>query len=283
VTAGNGLRLWLQGLVPLTDQSRPYFEARAAHARAVCGDQTQVEFHSARPDFFPPGVSPADLAATQAGEHLYELLVVDAAITAEADGYAAFAIGVIQDSGLRLARTLADIPVVGYGQAVALLGQCWGSRLGVLAFNPALFPLIASRLKAHVPGLVVGIEDVDLSYDEILRSFTQPKAADLLRKRLSAAAVPLLRAGADVLVPGQLVLSEATSHVGLRQVQGATVLDGLAVTITLAESMAVLRQRAGIDASRISAGWRRPEDPVREMIARCAKAAMAGASGTGPE
>ena len=276
VTARTGLRLWFQGLVPLTEQSQSYFDARAEHARTMCDGQTVVDFRSAPPRFFPPGVSPADMARTRGGERLFELLVADAAIKAEAEGYDALAIGVIQDSGLKLARTLVDIPVAGYGQAAALLSRCWGSHLGVLAFNPDLFSLISGRLSTHVPGGVLAVEDVRLSYEEVLRSFTDAAAGEWLRERVSAAAARLVSAGADVLVPGQTLLSEAVWHVGLRQVAGAVLIDGLAATVTLAESMVTLRQRTGITASRNTGGWRQPEAPVRDMIARNARAAAEG-------
>jgi Asp/Glu/hydantoin racemase len=216
------------------------------------------------------------MARTRGGERLFELLVADAAIRAEADGYDALAIGVIQDSGLKLARTLVDIPVAGYGQAAALLSRCWGSHLGVLAFNPELFPLISSRLNTHVPRAVIAVEDIRLSYEEILRSFTDAGAAERLREQVSAAAARLVSAGADVLVPGQMVLSEAVWHAGLRQVAGAVLIDGLAATVTLAESMVALRQRSGITAGPNTGGWRQAEAPIRDMITRCARTAVGG-------
>ena len=227
-----------------------------------------------RPDSSPRVSRQQTWPGRRGGGAAFELLVADAAIRAETDRYDALAIGVIQDSGLKLARTLVDIPIAGYGQAATLLSRCWGSHLGVLAFNPDLFPLISSRLNAHVPGAVVAVEDVKLSYQEVLHSFTDAGAAEHLRQQVSAAAALLVRAGADVLVPGQMLLSEAVWHAGLRQVAGAALVDGLAATITLAESMVALRGRSGITARPNTGGWRRAEAPVREMITRWARTAV---------
>jgi allantoin racemase len=193
-------------------------------------------------------------------------------MTAEAEGYSAFAIGVIQDSGLRLARTLTEFPVVGYGQAAALLGRSLGARIGVIAFNPDLFSLISQRLNAHVPDVVVATEDIGMSYAEVLRAFTEPEAAAVLRERVSVAARRLQEAGADVLVPGQMLLSEAVSHIGLNQVNGVTLIDGLAVTIALAQSMMALQQHSDARASRNTAEGHVAEQPIRNLIAKCAAA-----------
>jgi allantoin racemase len=270
VTATEGGRLWCQGLVPLTDESQAYFDARARHAMALPFGQTTIEFHSLPSTFFPHGVTPADMARTDAGELLYELLIADAAMTAEAEGYTAFAIGVVQDSGLRLARSVTDFPVVGYGQAAALLGRSLGSRIGVIAFNPDLFPLISQRLNEHVPDIVVAIEDIGMPYADVLRSFTEPKAAAALRERLFIAANRLQDAGADILVPGQMLLSEAVSHIGVTQVNGVTLIDGLAATIALARSMMALHRpdTKAHEAAKMS----RPEQSIRNLIAKCAKA-----------
>lgn len=243
-TADRG-RLWFQGLVPHTEQSQAYFDARAAHAAALPTEMPKVEFRTVPAAFFPPGLTPADLARTEAGDLLYELLIADAAMTAETEGYSAFAIGVIQDTGLRVARAVTDIPVAGYGQAAALLGRAIGFRIGVIAFNPRLFPLISRRLNAHVPGIVVGVEDIALAYDDVLQSFTEPHDAAILAERVSEAANHLGKEGADVLIPGQMLLSEAVHHIGLQEVNGVPVIDGLTVTVALAHSLITLRQQTG--------------------------------------
>lgn len=264
-------RIWCQGLVPLTGESAAYYQARADHARAVSGPGTVVEFARVADEVFG-GLTPADLAGTAAGERLFEVLVAEAAISAAADGCRAVAIGVIQDSGLQLARAATEIPVVGYGQASALVSRCLGGRLGVLAFNPPLFPLIARRLNEHVPGLVASVEDVAVSYQDVLRSFSDRAAAGSLRDHVTTAATRLVSSGADVLVAGQMVLSEAVWHAGIREVGGAVLIDGLAVTIGLAELMIALGDRSALRPSRNAAEWRPAPPGLREWITHCASA-----------
>ena len=157
-----------------------------------------------------------------------------------------------------------------------MVGQGLGARIGVIAFNPDLFPLISQRLNAHVPDIVVAIEDIGMSYADVLRAFTKPEAAAVLRERVSAVAGRLQDAGAGVLVPGQMLLSEAVSHVGLNEVNGVTVIDGLAVTIALAQSMVALQQRPNDKAGRDAAEDRPAEKPIKNLIAKCARALQQG-------
>jgi allantoin racemase len=269
VTNTASSRIWFQGLVPLTGDSTAYYQARADHALAVSGPGTTVEFSHVDERVFG-GLTPADLAGTPAGERLFEIIVADAAMTAETAGCDAVAVGVIQDSGVPLARAVTGVPVVGYGQASALLTRSLGRHLGVLAFNPPLFPLITRRLNEHVPGLVAGVEDLAVSYQDVLRSFSDDAAAAHLRDQVTRAAARLVGAGADVLVAGQMVLSEAVWHAGVREAGGAVLIDGLAATVGLAELMISLRRRTGLQPSRVTAQSRPAGPPLREWIRQCA-------------
>jgi len=111
-----------------------------------------------------------------------------------------------------------------------------------------------------------------MPYADVLRSFTEPKAAALLQERVTVAASRLQDAGADVLVPGQMLLSEAVSHIGLSQVNGVTLIDGLAVTIALAQTMMARQQHSDPSTNRNAAEGRPAEQAIRDLIAKCATA-----------
>ena len=76
----------------------------------------------------------------------------------------------------------------------------------------------------------------------------------------------MVRRGATSLYPAGLYLSQWLIDQGIREVEGAIIMDPLAIGIKTAELMVDL-ERAGI--KRYNAGpWAVPPQEVREMLAK---------------
>jgi hypothetical protein len=59
--------------------------------------------------------------------------------------------------------------------------------------------------------------------------------------------------GADVIVPGELPLNLLLTGAGVREIAGATVIDGIATSFKFAEMLVDLRRLSGMKPSRH--GW----------------------------
>ena len=162
------MRIWHQSLIPETAATKPYFLSLEAHVGAVASKDTEVVLHGLDPALYSETVGPAVFASFAVGELLEAELTARNVLTAARAGFDAFIIATLQDPGLQVGRTLTDIPVVGYGQAAALIGRCLGDRLGLLAFNRPLFPLFRERLEVHVPGCVGPMQDLDITYEDLM-------------------------------------------------------------------------------------------------------------------
>src|SRR5690606_30154654 len=68
--------------------------------------------------------------------------------------------------------------------------------------------------------------------------------------RFRRSARELIAQGADVIVPGEMPLNVLLAVNGVNRVDGVPVIDGLAVTIKMAEMLAELRQSTGLGATR---------------------------------
>ena len=95
----------------------------------------------------------------------------------------------------------------------------------------------------------------------VARGFEEPAP---LIAAFEAAAHRALDAGADVLIPGQMVLAEILWQQGVRRIEGAPVVDALAAVLKSAELLAELRRDSGVWHTRRGFWGARPTDALIE-------------------
>lgn len=256
------MRFWYQGLIPQTPESLGYYSSMRGHGSKIAADVT-LDLHALPGSFYPLGLGPAEFTRHVAGE-LVEVAAMAASLVEGAQtDFDAVIIGTLQEPGLQVARTLTDKPVVGYGQAAALVGRCLGRRLGILAFNPALIPLFRERLEAHVPGSVGPVHELRISYAELLNGFLEEGD---IRERVVAGCRALIGAGADVIVPGQMLLAELTWHLGIHRVDDVPLLDALGALILLAQALVTLNSVSQVGVTRSGFEWSRPPRGILSSV-----------------
>jgi allantoin racemase len=256
------MKVWHQSLIPENEASKPYYDALRAHAAACASDGTTVVLHGYPEELYPGALTPAVVARSQLGERFQANVTVRRVLQAEREGYDAFIIATLQDPGLQEARTAVDIPVVGYGQAAALIGRCYGDRLGVLGFNGPLLTLFRERLDAHVPGVTGPLLDLDVGYDSVMDAFGKSD----WRPRLEEGCRSLIAQGANVIVPGQMLMAEVMWTMGLHRVGDVPIIDGLGVLIGLAELLVRLQSTSGMTITRNGFSWARPDTDVIHLF-----------------
>ncbi len=254
------LRIWYQGFLDL-ETVPPYRDSLARHAAAILRPGTEVAIHGMPPGSFT-GTSPAEVARHAYTAALHTEQLITNARRAEAGGYDAVAVGIVQNPGLREMRTLVDIPVVGYGESAMHLACLLGRRFSVLAFNPALLELLEEQialygLRARAAPTVL----VETEYEIVARGFEEPEP---LVAAFERAAQRALESGADVLIPGQMVLAEILWQQGVRRTGGAPVVDALAAALKSAELLAELRRDSGVWHSRRGFWGARPPESLVE-------------------
>ncbi len=183
---------------------------------------------------------------------------VGAAIQAEREGYDAFIIGTYIEPFLREIRSAVNIPVVSNFEATLLLGCSVGHRLGFLTLNHSLKRIMETNLAAHALGnRVASIRVVEPAFDEndMSRALDDPGP---YIDRFRATARHAMVDGADVIVPAEGIIAALAARHRLHEIDGTTVLDGIAVPIAYAEMMIHLRDAAGLRTSR---GWYLSQPP----------------------
>jgi Asp/Glu/hydantoin racemase len=166
----------------------------------------------------------------------------------------------VQDPGLEEARSLVDIPVVGYGESAMHFACALGSRFAVIAFQAGFDQMMDLRIRRlGLAERALPTALMEAEFADVGKALAEP--AELL-ERFRHTAQRVIAQGAEAIIPGQLYLSEAIARAGVTRIDEVPIVDGLAATLKMAEAMADLK-RLGISVTRRGYTHARPS---REMI-----------------
>jgi Asp/Glu/hydantoin racemase len=235
--------------------SRNYFPFLREYVASVAGGDTEVELRGAR-------VGRID--SYRFWESLDTVSILDAALDAAQSGFDAVAIGNILDPGLREARSMVDIPVLGLGETSMLTACMMGHRFSLIGVNP----YFSGRFEENVAKYGLGnrlaaIECMDLTPHELDECFSDEGDRDHATGAFRRAARATMSAGAEVIIPAGGRLAAFLNANRIREVDGAPVLDGTAALITMTEAAARLRSITGTFVSRRRLYAQAPPEVIR--------------------
>ena len=241
------------------------------------------------PNYFPflrsyidqvksPGTK-VDLRGTRVGridsfrffETLDWISILDSVIGAEQDGYDAVAIGNILDPALREARSMVDIPVLGLGETSMLTSCMMGSTFSLIGVNP----YFGGRFEENVAryGLrdrLASIESMGLTPHELDACFSDEEGRARAIDSFTAAARASLDKGAEVIIPAGGRLTAFLNAVGIREVDGAPLLDGTVSLVAATEAAIRIREQSGAFVSRRRLYAKASESAIRQAAAEYA-------------
>jgi Asp/Glu/hydantoin racemase len=264
------VRIWEQGLVA-TYALPGYKELILQHYAQYQRAGTEIVVHGVRDDAGETAARIAGRAVNYAYLHrFHDTQIIENVRRAEREGFDAVIIGVLQDPGLQVARSVVDIPVIGYGEVSMLTACMHGSRFAFVCINPDMDPLIRSMI--HERGLETRAAPtayMDCGYAD-LSDAVNGKPQRFLSAFRSAAEKAMSEHGVDVLLPGQTIIAELLWREGMRELSGALVLDPRLPLLRMAEMLVDMR-RAGFGVSRRGFYWQKPpadlERKVRDFYA----------------
>jgi allantoin racemase len=234
-------RLWYQSFVHPTEQA-PYIERLQAALAAAAGPGIQFEVH---------GLDPPDHLFHPLTEFRCAAQTIRNALEAERAGYDAFVIGHFQEPGLLEIRGALDIPVIGLGEANLLAALSMGRRLGLVTIDPVFIEWHERQVHAHgLDQRLAGVRAIRIDLSGFMRAFTDDASYAQVRADFAEQVRPLLAAGAEVIIPAgglpMLLFARECPFV----IDGALVLNGIAVAAKAAEMALALRRLTGAVVSR---------------------------------
>ncbi|MCX7795978.1 MAG: aspartate/glutamate racemase family protein [bacterium] len=196
--------------------------------------------------------------------HYFEHIVMDETLDlvrrAERDGYTAVVIDCFYDLGLREARELVKIPVIGIGEASYYVGAMMGHKFSVLVGRRKSIPKMYDNLVAY------GLERRLASFRSLeLNPVQMIQYPDRLKERIiQEAEKAIYEDQAEVIILGcgaQTGLAEE-----LMKILHVPVIDPVAVSIKIAEMLSELYVKLGLSHCKLFGYESPPPNLFREII-----------------
>ncbi len=251
----SGIRIFYQSYVDEA-HAGPYWPALRRHLDAVSDPGTQVEVH---------GITPYDSHPHPIMEWRCAREMIANAIRAEREDYDAIIVGHFQDAGMMEAKASVDIPVLGLGETSMLNACMLGQRMGFVTFKPAYIPWFRNQIARY--GLKDRVEAIHAASSDgrlYAAAFDDPEARGRYYGWFTDECRPLVQRGCEVIIPtggGPMTLLS-----GLKSIDGARVLDGVALCVKMAEAYVKLRRLTGLTASRSGEFALPPREVVEEFL-----------------
>ncbi len=248
--------IWYQSFTD-PDVDAAYFDRLTAYLRSVTGPGFEIDAH---------GIQPGDRYLHPITEFRCAAQVIANALEAQERGHAAFVIGHFQEPALSEARAAVDIPVVGLGEASMFFACTLGRKVGLVTINPVFVPYHEEQIARHGLGeRVVAVRAVQAQVADYNRAFEDEETYARMLEQFTAQVEPMLDLGVDVIVPAGgypmlLFARERAFTVG-----GATVLNGLPVALSAAETAVRLGELNGCGASRRGTYSLPPAEAIAEF------------------
>ncbi len=172
--------------------------------------------------------------------------VIYNAIKAEKEGYDAFLIGNVTDAGLREAREMVNIPVLGLSETSLHMASIMGASFGLVAIAERWKPRLLQNVERY--GMrrgLAGIEVMDTSPLELRGAFRDDARRKDVVARFTDAAGKLLEQGAEVIIPAGGEVSVFVIEAGIHEIGRAPVVNGIYELIKMGEMAVKLKALTG--------------------------------------
>jgi Asp/Glu/hydantoin racemase len=250
------MRIWHQSFAQL-DALPVYREALQAHLNACAMPGTEIVMHGMDPrtkPAFEPGKK--DIAYPYF-QFLHANQFLDNVMQAEREGYDAFLMSTFPDPYLDVARTLVDIPVVGFGFSSMHVAASLGSHFGIICFLKDLMPHYVENVRKYrLDGLGGTIRHIGLAYADIHKGFQDPTPVIEAFTRIAREMIETQ--GVDVLLAGEGPLGLLLHRNGIHRIDEVPIVDGFATTLKTAEMLVQLRRSSGMRVARQGFFFNRP-------------------------
>ncbi len=189
--------------------------------------------------------------------------IIERIIQAEIEGFDGVYVGCSFDPGVKEAREVVDIPVVGAAVPAVLLARQLGQKFGFITDTELARVNTYDLFKIYRLDIeCVALEEVGIGAEEV------PIAPEMVCKRVIEVAEHMVALGADVIINGCTIVS--AYFVGQRntlsdKLENITFLDANVCALKTLEMLVDLRETCGIHVSR-KAYYAKPQDAEKEAF-----------------
>jgi len=252
------MKLWYQSS-SRHDDTNPYRIAlNKVLARAV-DPGTEIEVHAVS--------ETAGIAADyRVMEYLDTRDAIFNAARAQRGGYDAFLVGNSLECGLREAREMVEIPVLGLVESSVNFAAVMGVGFALITINRKFTPRLAEIVGRYgFSQRLTGIHEMRTNPEDLKRAFVEPHLCRSIVSQFEEAAQQALAKGAEVLIPCGGVLTTLLLEQGVHEVERAPVVSGIIELVKFAEIAVKIRALTGrFTSKRLS--YAPPSGAILERI-----------------
>lgn len=256
------MKIWHQSLTSI-EEIPQYRDAVINHVSKIARPDVDVVLHGLDNKTYPEQY-PGNYITYNYLQSLHKEQFIRNALIAEKAGYDAVFIGTIPDVGLIEARSLVNIPVIGYGQASMHIASMLGSKIGIVNFLAPLADQL--RFNAQQYGLAQKLGPIiqaDIGFYDILEGFSNPQP---IIEKFKVAAREAIAQGADVIIPGEGPMNIFLATFGVYRIDDVPIVDSFGAGIKLCESLVDLQNISGVQMTRKGYYHEKPPEDVVEKL-----------------
>ena len=243
------MRLWVQ-VFSSRERNPDFHQALEQHLRSVVEPGVEIEVHGTRKGGL--GEQFRFFQAIDMPDIIENVLKCKHAKSTNGDPrYDAFVSLNSTDPALVEAREILDIPVLGFLETTALMSCMMGRTFSLITPNPKFALSFEQKLKLYgLTERLTSIEAMNIPHlPDYRQAFIDPEAHQRVMNEFDQAARRAVAAGAEVLIPcGSHAVLQARR--GLPEIDGALIVDGLAMLMKMAETAVKLQKIMGTVVSR---------------------------------
>ncbi len=253
------MKIWYQSGLSF-ERFAAYQKHLAEHVRAAAEPGVEVEVHGTS-----RGGRGVEYRFT---EYLFAREMIENGFKAEAAGCDAYTIGTTNEAGLVQCREVLRIPVIGITEASLLVAAMMGRNFALITPNRKQVPTFEEIVRrCGLAERLVGIEYMDFSIPDLGRVFEDKTLQQKQLREFTEGARKTVEAGAEVIIPMGGMASLFLARSGLREVEGAPVLDTITIAVKMTEMMVRLAATTGTFVSR-RLSFASPPDALLDEICR---------------
>lgn len=180
-------------------------------------------------------------------KHIVELAVFEDVIKAEKDGFDAVIVGCCYDPGVRIARELVDIPVIGPLEASIQMASYFGHNFAVVTDHHKAVPYMRDLIRLYGDANCTGVRSINWWVTDMIKD-----PAGVARDAMTAANDSREKQGAEAVILACTIISagvEKTIRDGKIE-RDPVLLNPNTMALKMAESLADLRAAGAYAISR---------------------------------
>ena len=232
------MKLWYQSLARETE-STPYGKRLKAVLERIVDPGTHIHLQGVR--------GAAAIGVQYRAMAHYDMRdVITNAIQAEKEGYDAFMVGNISDYGLREAREMVNIPILGLCETSVHMASIMGANFGFVGISPKWSQMLHENVARYgLSTRMVAIEPVDTTPLQLKVAMHDDDYLKVVMAQFNAAAQKLVDKGAEVVIPAGGNLMVVFAEQGINQFGNAPIVSGIIEMVKMAETAVKLHRLTG--------------------------------------